>query len=477
MVGLIDRERELAKVQELWDRPGPAMALIYGRRRVGKSYFLQHFLQTHKGIYFLAADSTPVENLSELLGQVRAAFPERTDATLENYPSWRPALRLLVELAANEPLAVVLDEFSYLTAADKSLPSILQAVWDTPEARRSRLKLILCGSELASLSTLDSYARPLHGRFDWVQTYQPLDYYDAGRFIDAATTRRSYSPRDKLIAYGIYGGSGRYLAEIEPGRSLGTNVAEQILDPAGVFHREGETLLRQERDIRDVAGYNAVLAAIAGGETEWSKIAASAHVAEDSLHGYMNRLMRVGWVRHETPFREPKRRGLYRIADNMLKSWYRYVFRYRSALQITPSGRAWRELVAPNIPEYMGSLVLEEVAHQHLARFGSRHGLPVILEMGRWWSRRSDVELDIAAELADGSYLYGECKWASSPVRRSDLTRLQVKVEQLPHQAWKERVRYILFSAGTFDPKFRHDAQEEGVILVDGEGLYSPPEN
>ena len=477
MVGLINREHESRRIQELWTRSGPTLALIYGRRRVGKSYFVQQFLQDHKGVYFLAADSTPLENLGELLDQVRATFPDRDDATLENYPAWRSALRLLVELAANEPLVVVLDEFGYLTAADKTLPSILQAVWDTREARRSHLKLILCGSELTSLSAIDDYGKPLHGRFDWVEIYKPLDYYDAGRFLDAASSRRTYSAREKLTAYGIYGGSGRYLAAINPSRSLGTNVAEQVLDPSGVFHREGETLLHQERDIRDAAGYNAVLGAIAGGETEWGKIAASAHIEEDHLQVYMNRLMRVGWVRHETPFKEPKRRGIYRIADNMLKSWYRYVFRYRSALQMTPPDMAWKELVAPNIPDYMGFFVFEEVAHQYLARFASRHGLPMILELGRWWSRKNEVELDIAAELKDGSYLYGECKWASSSVRRSELTKLQWKVEQLPHKAWKNQVRFILFSGGTFEPKLQQAAAEEGVILVDGDGLFSPPES
>jgi uncharacterized protein len=475
VVGLINRERESQRLQDLWDSPAPTLALIYGRRRVGKSFFLQHFLQDHRGVYFLAADSTPLENLVELLGQVRAAFPERDDATLENYPTWRSALRLLVDLAADKPLAVVLDEFGYLAAADKTLPSILQAVWDTREAKRSHLKLILCGSELTSLSALDDYGKPLHGRFDWIETYRPLDYYDAGRFLDAASSRRTYSARDKLTTYGLYGGSGRYLVAIDPSRPLGANVAEQVLDPSGIFHREGETLLRQERDIRDVAGYNAVLGAIAGGESEWGKIAASAHIEEDSLHVYLNRLMRAGWVRHETPFKESKRRGVYRIADNMLKSWYRYVFRYRSALQMTPPDRAWRELVAPNISDYMGLLVFEEVAHQYLARFASRHGLPVILEMGRWWSRKNEVELDVAAELADGSYLYGECRWASSPVPRSELTRLQWKVEQLPHKVWKKQVRFILFSAGTFEPKLKQAAVEEDVILIDGDGLFHPP--
>lgn len=130
MVGLVDRERETAKLLQLWEQRGPQLALLYGRRRLGKTFFLQHFLQGRRGIYFLAADSTSNENLSELLEQVRRTVPDRQDATLENYPSWRTALRLLCELAQQQPTLVVLDEFGYLSKAGPAIPSIIQTVWD-----------------------------------------------------------------------------------------------------------------------------------------------------------------------------------------------------------------------------------------------------------------------------------------------------------------------------------------------------------
>jgi hypothetical protein len=76
---------------------------------------------------------------------------------------------------------------------------------------------------------------------------------------------------------------------------------------------------------------------------------------------------------------------------------------------------AWRELVEPDLPDYLGQFVLEDVAQQHLARFAGRYGLPMISGMGRWWSRRQDVEIDLVAELHDGSNLFGEVKWASGP--------------------------------------------------------------
>ncbi len=472
MVGLINREREGAKIRELWEKDGPALGLIYGRRRLGKSYFLQDFLKGKRGVYFLAASSTSLENLGELLDQARRSFPDRQDATLENYPNWRTGLRLLCELAREEPLLVVLDEFSYLSDGDSAIPSILQAVWDR-DAQGTRLKLILCGSELSTLSSLDDYAAPLHGRFDWVEHFRPLDYYDAGRFIAAsAPAKGGYSDREKLVAYGIYGGSGRYLAALDPRRPIAENVARQMLDPAGIFHREGETLIRQEREIRDDSGYNAVLAAIAGGATTFDKIGHQSHIGSKSVTNYLAKLQQLGWIEQEMPFGEDARRSIYKLADNMLSAWYRWVFRYRSAIQITPPEQAWKEFVEPDITDYMGRFVFEKVAHQHIKRFFARYGLPIPVEMGRWWSRKGDVEIDLVAKLMDGSYLFGSCKWASSPVKVGDLADLQAKVKAIPHPEWKERPRYAVFSGGGFDSKLEAVAEEEGVLLIGAKQLF-----
>jgi hypothetical protein len=60
------------------------------------------------------------------------------------------------------------------------------------------------------------------------------------------------------------------------------------------------------------------------------------------------------WVEHDKPFEEPDRREVYRLKDNFLKSWYRFVFKFRSAMQIAQPEGAWAELVEPDLPNYMG---------------------------------------------------------------------------------------------------------------------------
>jgi len=373
-------------------------------------------------------------------------------------------------------MLVVLDEFGYLVKADPAIPSILQAIWDR-EARPTSIKLMLCGSELGVMSGLDEYGQPLHGRFDWVHRYTPLDYFDAARFIAAAAAEASvpaYSARDMLMAYGIYGGAGRYLAAIDPRVPLSQNITSQLLDPDGIFHNEGVNLLRQEREIRDLAGYNTVVSSVAGGATDWGDIVNRSGVERNLLYAYLERLQQLGWLMQERPFAERGRRSIYRLADNMLKAWYRYVFRQRSVLQVLHPEEAWRRLVEPDLPDYMGFQVFETVCHQHLRRFHSLYSLPAIMDLGRWWDRRHENEIDLVARLADGSHLFGECKWASSPVSIHELNRLVRRVDALPHLEWKRSPRYALFSAGEFDPFLVEVARREGVLLIGAKELLPP---
>lgn len=324
------------------------------------------------------------------------------------------------------------------------------------------------------MSSLNDYGQPLHGRFDWMHRYAPLDYYDTAKFLATAAAEArtpAYSARDMLVAYGLYGGTGRYLAALDPTRTLSQNVASQMLDPDGIFHNEGENLLRQERDIRDVAGYNAILSAVSGGATEWGEILNQSHLDRSSLPHYMASLQQLGWVTQERPFEEEGRRALYRLADNMLKSWYRYVFQNRSALQSWRPEEAWKQLVEPDLPDYMGFQAFEAICRQHLTRFAAQYTLPPIMDVGPWWDRRHDIEVDLIARLADGSYLFGECKWASSPVDVHELNRLLRKVERIPHPQWKQSPRYAIFSAGSFDPLLREIARKEGVLLIGAQQL------
>jgi hypothetical protein len=181
-------------------------------------------------------------------------------------------------------------------------------------------------------------------------------------------------------------------------------------------------------------------------------------------------LLELGWIRREFPFGESsERRALYRVADPFLTFWYRFVAPLASALQFSDPTSVYAVQVAPRLSEYMGWSVLEEICGQWLQRNGQqRLGLNV-RQMARYWSRDGRTEIDLMAELDDGTFLFGECKWHTETVTRlNDLSVLQAKVASLPEARWRNQPRYILFALGGFTSELQQLAADpaERLFLV-----------
>ncbi|MGM0628312.1 MAG: AAA family ATPase, partial [Candidatus Fermentibacterota bacterium] len=146
----VDREVELDELRRLADSDSAEMALLYGRRRVGKTYLLSRAWEDP--FYFLAADTTSRTNLRDLILELARWTGRKLE--VDDYPTWRTAFRLMAEVSGERPGEVfVLDEFQYLLQGEEDVASQLTAVWDT-ELGSSPLLLVLCGSEVATMEAL-----------------------------------------------------------------------------------------------------------------------------------------------------------------------------------------------------------------------------------------------------------------------------------------------------------------------------------
>jgi AAA+ ATPase superfamily predicted ATPase len=476
---LIDREHEITALRELAERRRPSLALLYGRRRVGKTFLLDRAWPECRVFYFLAAESTPELNRRDLLAELATWLGRPIDPS--DYPSWRTVFRLLIGLSDDGPLVIVLDEFQYLLGGVDDAASQLVAVWDREVSGRP-LTVVLCGSEISTLEGLLRGGRPLYGRFDWIHRLQPFDYFDASRMVADRT------PRDAAYVYGVFGGMPSYLAALGPGESLGKSVTRTFLTQGGAVHLQLDGLVEQEKGIREPAAYRSVLAAIARGATEKNEIAAAAGLAAGphKVRPVVERLEGLGLISRERNFGAPSNAPFrYRIADNAVRFWYSFLDPHRSRLETGEPGELWRHQVRPRLDTYMGP-IFETVCRQAYVRHHARWMLPPATEWARWEGRdrnRRSIEIDIVARVADGGMLVGEVKWSARPADVGLHTQLLRDLEDLAAsgQGWAheaaaaaDSARYIYFCAGGFTPGFRRTADAEGgrLVLLGLDDLY-----
>ena len=466
------------------------MALLYGRRRLGKTYLLQRYFtggvsgreEARSHCYYLADQTTDTVQRLTLAQQVLTVLPTEGVVPEEIAVSWNALLRYVSQAAQGRDRAAgrfgfILDEFPYLIERTPELPSILQAWWDR-EGVHAPLAVVLCGSQLSAMATLGRESAPLFGRFNaGVSLLEPLRYDDVAAFYAGSPHYRSM---EMLVMYGVLGGTPRYHALVDTTRPMEEEIVALLMQPRALLENEVKFLLGSEQ-IRDPAPYNAILGVIASGETQFGRIQQHAGIENGTLAYYLKTLLELGWIRRELPFGDTSdRRALYQVADPFLAFWYRFVAPLSSVLQFAEARGVYRDRVAPYLAEYMGWNVFEGIAAQWLQRYGQSALHLNIQRMSRYWSRDGRVEIDLMAELEDGGFLFGECKWSGkSALGLSVYSGLQAKIAQLPEAKWREKPTCVLFSVGGFAPELIRLASDpqERLHLVAGKDLLNRGES
>ncbi len=420
---VIGRRAELAELHAGWERAlaGHAeLAVVWGRRRVGKTYLLTHFAQGKRSVYFTAArQDTDDRQLRRFAEAVREQLGEEvTDLAPETFPTWEAALRFVAGLARAEPLLVVLDEAPRLTAGHADFADTVSAVWEN-HVRSQRLMLVLTGSAVAVMEQMLGPQGGLHRRAGIERRMDPFP------LIDARAFQPDMSPADFIQAYAACGGYPLHLRRWSTQRSIEENLLDLAFTPGGLLLRDAPDILSEDLDWR--GGYERVLTAMAGGARRRSKIAGR---AQQRIDYTLDRLRRAGYVRSVRAIGSGGSADpLYEIADDYLAYWFG-VLRDDADLIEGGQGPAVQQRTWGRWQTHLAR-VFEEAARDHVKRLVTDGTLPSDTVVGRWWKDET-VEIDAVGLSGEHPVLVGECRWQAKPLTQRDLTDLQRRAVHLP---------------------------------------------
>ena len=253
----IGREAELKFLQDRYEDRNGQLIVLYGRRRVGKTETLREFCKGKPHVFFSCTQTTDRVQLRNFSNRMlQENIPARN--YISTFDDWEKAFRAMLDLPYGDTKKlVVIDEFPYLCRSNKSIPSILQNLWDA-EFRESNLMLILCGSAMSFIEKeLLAEKNPLYGRATGIYKMKEMGFYDAAKFFP------QYSERDKILAYAVLGGIPHYLRQWDPERPVSENIKRNILTKGCILYSEVEFLLHQE--LRETPIYNSIIEAVALG--------------------------------------------------------------------------------------------------------------------------------------------------------------------------------------------------------------------
>lgn len=418
-IEFINREPELRELDAAAKRGG--LTVVFGRRRVGKTRLLTHWLHERDGLYSQAIEAQRDLQIQQTFEDLRA----RLDTQIE--PKTWPEFLEVLSLQKRRWI-LCLDEFPYLTATDSSLPSRLQKWID--HSLPSGCLVILAGSSTRMMNDLFlNRGAPLFGRATKLLHVQPMDY---AAFCAAC----GQDPSDLIsfTKFACVGGIPKYWEFVERGQDA-IGLAEALyFDFAPFMEQEPQRLLRDQ----GIAGLNAVavLEAVGRGAERPSEIAARLGTAQTNLSRLLQQLLDASILERELPFGESVRstkKVLYRIHDPTVRFWFRVY---------SPHQTRWRTY---------GKVQKQKLLHDHAATVFEDVCRARFPGAARFWE--PGVELDLVAPdpLAPERLLVAEVKWRrlSVPQRARVRRELEGKWSRCSLQARHPSVRLEVFDASS----------------------------
>jgi uncharacterized protein len=456
----VGRAAELAMLRDAFDAQESAFIPIYGRRRVGKSELILHFLGSRRGLYFVGKQAPAALQKREFLREAAVTLDDSllADAAL---PDWKSILSTVVSRWKRpEKLVLALDEFQWMAGASPELPSVLQELWDREWKRNGRVVLLLCGSYIGFMEReVLGKKSPLFGRRTAQILLKPFGYRDAARF------HPGYSATERARAYFVCGGVPWYLRSFSDEHSVEGNIMRQLLDDHGPLRHEPEFLLREE--LREVDRYYAVLLAIAGAANTAAEIARQSGIGNRALHYYLDQLVGLGYVHKRFPLtgtRPAARHVRFYLADPMLRFWFRFIFPNTSYLAHMGPERTFRERIRPDLDAYFGG-GFEALCREALPTHYARKRVTGTFEVGEYWDKH--VQIDVVGRRSDGVVDLGECKWGRVRSAKGLIQELAEKRAAYPNEGG-DTIRLHAFTRDRVTDQRRND----GIVWHDLATLY-----
>lgn len=463
-----NRKNELENLREIKKLSGKQaqMTVIIGRRRVGKTELIRYFLQNEQNsFYFFVERKKSLPLLEEFTEILKQKYP----LLAGQFRNWDDFFKFLFEISAKKQISIIFDEFQNFKFVDPSIFSILQKHWDL-NCKQSKLNLTLVGSVITLMEKIFRGSKePLFGRVSHKIYLEPFEPPIVKNLLADCGKKDS---KNLLDFYTVFGGIPKYYAELENKSQFKENDFFKILNNMffggdGILKEEGYDLLSQEFG-KNYQTYFSILQIIASGSTRASEIADKAGIPVTAIARYLDTLSeKYKFIKKKNPvFSERSKNSRYYLNDRFLIFWFRYIFRFKSLIEIGKSGQII-DFIKKDIGNLQG-FVFEDIARSYILDEDKKGKFAFSIEgIGNFWDKTGN-EIDlIAFSESEKKIVFLECKLSPKRINQEIINSLKEKSKFVKWNIGRRKEYFGVCAAGKIDPKIKKYLTEQEVIVYE----------
>lgn len=376
---LIGRQREIAELEWAVKSDRSEFIILYGRRRVGKTFLVRKFFDDKYTFHYVGAHRQPknlqLQNFSEAL----ANYSGGEVCPIE---SWHDAfLRLeeYLEGCADSRKIIFFDEMPWMDSQGGEFVDELEYFWANWVQNRDDIVFIACGSATSWMKEkLEDNQGGLHNRMTHKIYLRPFYLSECKAYL--AHRGFDWSDYQILQCYMIFGGVPYYLSLLRPNLSLPENVDSLIFRRGGDLANEMNELYNAL--FKNADRYMAVVKLLATKRQGFlrSEIEQATGFSGGGLSKMLDNLERCDFVVSYAQFGNRNKLTLYRLSDFYTLFYFRFVEGNRSRDE-----QYWLHHYTDRSVESWEGFTFEEVCLRHLAQIKRGLGISGIATEASSW--------------------------------------------------------------------------------------------
>ena len=381
-----NREKELELLQKIENRSQKSaqMTFVVGRRRIGKTSLLIKATEQETCVYMFVSKKNEALLVSEIIDEIQLKLGVELFGTFKTF---KEIFGYLMELSRTRHFTLIIDEFQEFLYTNHSIYSDMQNIWDSKKGE-SKINLILCGSIYSLMKKIfENSKEPLFGRATQRIHLKTFNVSTLKKIL--SDHYPEYTPEDLLAFYMITGGVAKYVELLVEAEAYTLDaILNEIFSENSIFLDEGKNVLIDEFG-KDYGNYFSILSLIAYSKTSRVEMES---ILEMQIGGFLERLENdFGIISKVRPIlSKPNSRSVkYKINDNFLNFWFRFIYKYRGAIE-TGKLSYVKNIVERDYTMYSGTILEKYFSEKMIA--GENFSA-----IGTYWEKSNQNEIDIVA--------------------------------------------------------------------------------
>ena len=363
MAKIIGRKAEKQQLERLLHAKEAEFLVVYGRRRVGKTFLIRNYFKDQFSFYHTALSPLELDEKDLLQAQLQnfTSSLRRYGAELKEEPkNWFTAFDMLIDLLQNKPSAekivVFMDEMPWLDTPKSGFVTAFEHFWNGWAAGQDNLLLVACGS--ATTWIVDKLLSNRGGLYNRVTSEMHLAPFTLKESEEYYQEHEIIMDRyDQVQCYMAIGGIPYYMSFIDPGRSLAQNLDHLFFTKNGTLTMEFNRLFGSI--FSSPEPYKQVIRLLANHREglKREEIAIQLNMKSGgTLSKLLEALVVSDFITRYQYFGKSKREVYYKLTDFYSLFYIRFVEKHRKMNteywqnnQLTPSVTAWRGLAFEDV--------------------------------------------------------------------------------------------------------------------------------